>query len=547
MRILGLLRVVASVASVVVTGTTVTSCSSSAAEVGKPNEKVIGPEGGDIAAPVDSPYAGVVLRIPAGALSAPTKISFEGTIDDTPLPNAAERVGPQLAIAPAGLTLAKPAELTLPLDGEMLGAYEGKPESCKVWARKGEGWERLEQTSSTAASVTVPISTLGTAAAGVVFTPTSSACTKSPATCGAPAQPLTLQSFVDPVVCDPVASNYCLITLPELDQRRTIDEFASLTVQGNKAYWVFPVKGADGSTTGVTVARYDLQNGGPVFLYPAYTGGSFGTIAERGRVAVSALGQVWAGVGGYGNIVFAEGTAAQAFDRPAVGTSVGPLGVLSTPGNPAVLRFSKSNVSDKTDVRLSDGSFVFNYPFTPVENITGLRLGSQLAVFRSVHRGAAVMFDADIPNFKGFSAPRSGRGVDLDTDPASYGAFAAAITGVAGQVAVASLDGGRVFMNQLSEGPRLEETSVQTFSAPVRDMDFGSDGKLYAISSGRKEVQVLAGSGLSTIPLDADTIEGSGPLSPWRIRAIAGTNDMLLVTRGSLLAKGRFHILRRIR
>lgn len=114
-------------------------------------------------------------------------------------------------------------------------------------------------------------------------------------------------------------------------------------------------------------------------------------------------------------------------------------------------------------------------------------------------------------------------------------------------VAVASLDGGRVYMNRLSEGPRLEQTLEQTFSAPVRDMDFGSDGKLYAISSGRKEVQVLSGTALSTIPLDADTVDGSGVLSPWRIRAIAGTSDMLLVTRGPLVAKGRFHILRRIR
>lgn len=532
-------------------GALVSSCSSTQASDASstlPNEKTIGAEGGEIVAPQDSPYAGVVLRVPAGALDAPTKISFEGTVDDTPLPATAERVGPQFSLSPAGLTLKKPAELTLPLDVEMLGAYEGTPSSCKVWARKGEGWERLEQTASTASSVTVPITTLGTAAAGVNFTTVSSACTKSPTTCIAPAQPVVITTLLDPVVCDSVASNYCVVTLPELDKRGTIDEFASLTVFQKKAYWVSPVKAADGSTTGVTIARYDLVNGGPVFLYPAYTGGSFGTIAERGRVAMGGNGEVWAGVGGFGNVKFTESGTAEAFDRPAVGSSVGPVGVL---GNGSVARrLVKSNVSGKTDVRFEDQTFVFNYPFTPIESISGALYGRDFAVVRSVNRGAAILFDANIPGFSGFDAPRSGGGVSLDTNPESYGAFATKLTGnpPTGQVAVAALDGGRVFLNALSASPlRLEQTSEQTFSAPVRDMDFGSDGKLYAISSGRKEVQVLTGNALSTIPLTANTLDPDVSFSPWRIRAIEGTNDMLLVTVGSLVKKGRFHYLRRIR
>ena len=536
-------------------GALVSSCSSTqdpAQTSTLPNEKTIGSEGGEIVAPQDSPYAGVVLRIPAGALDTPTKISFEGTIDDTPLPATAERVGPQFSLSPAGLTLKKPAELTLPLDGEMLGAYEGTPSSCKVWARKGEGWEKLEQTASTASSVTVPITTLGTAAAGVNFTPVGSACTKSPTTCIAPAQPVVITTLLDPVVCDAVSTNYCIITLPELDKRGTIDEFASLTVFQKKAYWVSPVKAADGSTTGVTIARYDLVNGGPVFLYPAYTGGSFGTIAERGRVAIGFNGaEIWAGVGGFGNLKFTEAGPAQAFDRPAVGTSLGPVGVLG--GNGVTRRFSKSNVSDKTDVRLEGQTFVFNYPFTPIESITGVMLGQDVAVFRSVNRGASLMFDANIQGFAGYDAPRSGSGVTLDTNPESYGAFATRLStaaggAITGQVAVASLDGGRVYMNALTASPRsLDQTSEQTFSAPVRDMDFGSDGKLYAISSGRKEVQVLTGDALSTIPLTADTLDPDVSFSPWRIRAIEGTNDMLLVTLGKLVKKGRFHFLRRIR
>lgn len=227
--------------------------------------------------------------------------------------------------------------------------YEGTPQSCKVWARKGDGWERLEQVSSTPASVTIPIATLGTAAAGVSFLPTSSACLKSPATCQPQPVPLSAQTLLSPIACESVSASYCLITLPELDQRRTIDEFASLTVKDGKAYWVFAVKASGGSLTGVTVARYDLRAGGPVVLYRAYTGGFFGTIAERGRVAIGANGEVWAGIGGSGNVRFSENTDAVAFDRPAIGTSLGPVGVISS-ARGEVLLYRKLNVGTKTDV-----------------------------------------------------------------------------------------------------------------------------------------------------------------------------------------------------
>lgn len=51
-------------------------------------------------APPGSGYAGVSLRFPAGALSQRVRVSFQGVLDDTPLPDTAERVGPAVKILP---------------------------------------------------------------------------------------------------------------------------------------------------------------------------------------------------------------------------------------------------------------------------------------------------------------------------------------------------------------------------------------------------------------------------------------------------------------
>ena len=532
------------------------SCSSS--ETAPPttasaeNEKTIGPEGGEIVAPDESPFAGIALKIPAGALTAPTKISFVGTNDETPLPPGAERVGPQLRLEPQGLVLQKPAELTLPLEGELLNNYEGTPSSCKVWSRKDAAWERLEQITSTPTSVTVPITTLSTAAAGVVFAPVSSACLKNPASCEPQPTVLTPRTVVEPITCAPVASKYCVIQLPEIDKAGTsyIDEFASLTVRQQKVYWTATTKGADGSVNGVTIVRYDLAADAPVFVYPAYTGASFGTISERGRIAFDGGGNPWVSVGGFGNVRFSETGAPTAFDQPATGTSLGPVGVLGSDVG-AVIRFRKQNVSGHTDVRAiaagagGDGIFVFNYPIIPIETVVGVAFDNQHALFRSVHRGASAMFDANIPGFSGYTAPRSGRGVDVDNDPLNYGAFA--INATRTQVAVATADGGRVFQHSFeASGDRFNDVGTTTFAAPVRDMDYGTDGKLYAISSGRLEVQVASGGGTSIVPLAPSTVDPSAQLSPWRIRALPGTNDMLINIRGPLIKKGQFIILRRV-
>src|SRR5688572_29636544 len=72
----------------------------------------IGPEGGTLAPDETTGFAGFTLEIPPGALAAKTTVTLQGVMDLVPLPEFAERVGPQVKILPEGTVLAKPARLT---------------------------------------------------------------------------------------------------------------------------------------------------------------------------------------------------------------------------------------------------------------------------------------------------------------------------------------------------------------------------------------------------------------------------------------------------
>lgn len=512
------------------------SCSSSDVAPTDPNAPFtgadVGPEGGEVIAPASSDFAGIRLKIPAGALSAKVRISFQGLVDETPLPDTAERVGPAVKILPEGTVLSKPAELTLPLDREMVNAYNQTATDCKVWARKDAGWERIGQLRSDADSITIPISKLTTAAAGVNFSIRNS-CIKFPCE---PAKPVitTFQSLAQ--ICEPVDNApYCLIRLPLAEKPRGIDEFASLNIIARKVYWVA------NTDDGVTIARYDLDKPTePFFKYPAYTGSVNGTLATRGIVSVGNDGSAWIGLSGVGNVRFAEGQAPILFDTGRA------AGVASTTTG-VIRRFARQNVVNngrvsKTDVRVysavsDDSDFSFNYPITPGESI--MAFGDAQALphlfIRSTHRGLAETYrSSGLNDFMTFNAQDGNFGSSDDNDPSTFGSAAFNANFSLGAI----VKGARV---QLRSGNGFK-TVVQDFGPPggARDVAFDAVGTLHAVSSNAELYRLLPTGAVQSFQLP----ESEPGMVPWRLRNLPGTQDLLLITRGELIAKGAFYILR---
>lgn len=528
----------------------------------EPGTAEIGPEGGTIEPPVESAWHGVKLVVPAGALKSKTRISFKGATDETNLPELAERVGPYLAFDPPGLDLAVPAELTVPLAHDLLANYEGKPEGCKVWARKDDAWTRIEQIRSTKDSVTIPISRLTTLAAGVIFTPTNQ-CTKTAIASGAcqpnvPAAP----------TCEPLSatSNLCLLELPQPPRGTTfaIDEFSTLSVRDEAAYWVT----WDNTNDLLTIARYDLKAPGPVQLYRPLRASPVGTIAGRGRVAVLADKTVWASVGGFGNIRFSLTEEPRVFDRPSTTTSRGPVGVVTERINARnVQRFSKINVGDKTDVRYSKNTdttqfFAFNYPFTPIETINGFLYDDdslEQSGVSGVHRGPAELFGhvGNPPAINGDFAfatiefGQGGLGSIPDIDSTTYGPSTADTT--TEHELLGAVKNGELLVYEVRTFHFKPIAQQLPFRFPVpsgaRDVAFADLGQFdldtpWAIASGRTELFQLRH---FDTPLVHPMPEGSS-FTPWVIRQVhhpSGPEDLLVVTRGPLTNKGAFYLLKK--
>src|SRR5215471_6023624 len=128
---------------------------------------IIGPQGGEIVGAEGTALEGVKLTIPPGALASPTRIEIKLAADGTPLPSTAVRCGPMVEISPTGLQLAVAARLTLPFDENVVAGYGSYDAEVKVWVREGDHWGQKQQVASAEGSVTIELSTLGIAAAGV--------------------------------------------------------------------------------------------------------------------------------------------------------------------------------------------------------------------------------------------------------------------------------------------------------------------------------------------------------------------------------------------
>src|SRR5262249_47276750 len=72
----------------------------------------IGPDGGQLIGQPGTPFEGVDIIVPAGALSASTEISIKVAKNDPALPPAAHACGSTFSISPDGLELTVPAVVT---------------------------------------------------------------------------------------------------------------------------------------------------------------------------------------------------------------------------------------------------------------------------------------------------------------------------------------------------------------------------------------------------------------------------------------------------
>jgi len=171
---------------------TIGACSSDPAAGEQPSPEVtdapfalegeVGPEGGSLVGAAGSVFVGVKLEVPPGALAQKTKLRLLPSLDATPLPELAVRVGAEVVLE-GDVTFQKPVRLTVPVARDFESSTrEDGGKGLKVWMRDGEGYRLIEPIATTAGSVTVETLTLRSAAAGLKLQiPTTKGC--GPAGC----------------------------------------------------------------------------------------------------------------------------------------------------------------------------------------------------------------------------------------------------------------------------------------------------------------------------------------------------------------------------
>lgn len=305
----------------------------------------LGPEGGEIVAPDDSPLAGVRLKVPPGALSSKVLLTLDATQDPTPLGSAAERVGLQVVIGPSDVVFASPVELTVPIDARSLGQHAQTHEDCKVWFRTTAQWARLERKLSVEGEVTVELPGPGVAAAGVVSRTGALSCVTQPVLCiGGLTPKITIPTCTSP-------TGYCIVKLPA-PQFTPDNRLPNFTIVGRKLYYTH-VPGIDQ----VSVARYDLDTGESVLLGTVNTTSS----PEPTPIAVEADGSAWLALDRFGNVKFKQNTVPFRFDTGLEnGRSKEGQGVVVTGGK--ALRFLEvGNVR-----KMAEGTTIKPFPSVDV-------------------------------------------------------------------------------------------------------------------------------------------------------------------------------------
>jgi hypothetical protein len=128
---------------------------------------MIGPKGGELVGQAGTPFEGVKLVIPEGALQDPTDVSIAPLHDAEALPKNSVACGPMFELSPLGLELAKPATLTLPFSQTAVNDNDRFEDEVQVWWLGEQGWGQRPQIDSSEERVTVEVSALRGGGAGV--------------------------------------------------------------------------------------------------------------------------------------------------------------------------------------------------------------------------------------------------------------------------------------------------------------------------------------------------------------------------------------------
>ncbi|MFO0562007.1 MAG: hypothetical protein U0269_28600 [Polyangiales bacterium] len=261
-----------------------------AANNGDASASGIGPAGGI----VRDPAGLTAVSVPAGALSTTVALTLEPTVDETPLPSGAIRVGYQFKLGPTGTTFAQPVRWTLPYDPVDVATLGNSQSDVKVWVRTAAGWTLTEPVEVTGASVTIEVRKATIAAAGVRFRPLGRAC-------GGAGQPAcTMPMTVSPeATC---TGAFCLQVIAEpAGTAPRILHSGHITVQDGKVYWFAGV-----------VKRANLT-GGTVSTSSPSSGLTFGGLDIGRSIAIDRDGNAWAGLFRYS---FAAGATTETANVP---------------------------------------------------------------------------------------------------------------------------------------------------------------------------------------------------------------------------------------
>lgn len=432
----------------------------------------VGPEGGRLEGAADGPLAGVVLDIPAGALDGPTELVVSAAVDGTPLATTAERIGPHVALEPAGLRFAVPARLTVPFDPALRDAWDTPHEECRVWLRDGEGWTRADALETSPTGVTVEVDATTVAAAGVLVIPKRLSCELTG----------TCRDFNACLA----GSSLCLTQLPSPEVAPF--ETATMTVDGGFLYFSHVP-----APNQITIAKHDLlSTTRQTELLATLNARPTTTVQPRGRIQVAANGDAWVGMVGYGNLRFRESTVGR-FDptfsqlaagvvvddrtheevvrltqtRDAllgrVGTTLWRIGTLS----PGERVFARSSLTDRRDptgedyvyLGTSSGSFAFDArrAARPVAGCRGTTvnvdaMGQGVATACS---DGTVRFDLGVGNARTFGVERTIGSMAITPDLVLY------VTDPSRAELVRVL-----LISGFTEGPFVIETLPLTDAAP---------------------------------------------------------------------------------
>ncbi len=468
----------------------------------------IGPAGGELRAPQGHVLEGVVVKIPAGALATETDFTLEGTIDETPLSQLSERVGPQLRITPDAVTLTKGATLTVPIDLMLLSAFGKEPSSCAVWQREGAGWTKLTQTASTATSVTVESTSLATVAAGIALNPRAF-CAANPVQC--------LGANLSIGVCAAPAGSFCVKKLPDLTKGILDGTSSTVAIVGGKLHYAHAP-----SSGRLAIAKYDLASGQTTVLESLAAAGGF--LTARGEIAVEADGTTWLSTA-RGNIAFKPAAAPQGFDN-ANGFGVAVIDGVTTRFFTKLVTVTKGQPAQLRLCATPGGC-------APMSGLNSL--------VQVKGRPGAVAVDAQAPKF----AALAGNGVAVFSNLSSATTFAPSLYsgGLLSQTAFATSTKSKAF--GLSQITNLEgsfnSTRVNDVGSPSQSGAFAThlafldDDRLAGIDGEDAMVSVLGADGVTKNISLSSAAPGTPDYNRMLPRAIAnipGTNRFIIVTRG---------------